>query len=408
MAKRTASSRFTVRLGVCICALALTLVVAACGSDSDSSTSGTEGTTSGSTGGSDGNLVAEAEAVSTAATEELMYATVEEPTKPGDVIAYGKWRGPESAPAHEGGKNVQIIVCTKTSPACVEAAEGASDAAKALGWKAEIIDGVGTPQGFAGAFNTAFSRNPDAIVTVAVPTAVVGNSLAEAKEKGILTIATGDQKPASGAGYDAYVPFPMPAMSAVIGWSMIGETDGSANVIALNDPGFPVLVQSLETMEAVLDQCSGCSVSQVNQQITEAINPAKVNANLGGALAKNPDANYLYTPYSIPLAAVIQAVQSAGKSDSVKIVAKDGDGPELKAVAEGTVAFTAGSSVKWAGWASVDQVIRGLAGEEYLGPTETGLGIGAFTKANVPASGSIEDWPELVDYQKEYERVWAD
>lgn len=406
MFKASAGSHLARRLCAGICVLALAMFVAACGED-DSSTTAAGDTTAASTGGSDG-LVGEANAVADAATEELMYATVESPASPSEVVPYGKWRGPESAPAHEQGKNVQVIVCTKTSPACVEAAEGVTDAAGALGWKAEVIDGEGTPQGFSSAFNTAFSRKPDAIVTVAVPSAVVGQSLSEARERGIITIATGDKEPASGTKYDAYVPFPMPAMSAVIGWSMIGETDGAANVVAINDPGFPVLVESLEAMEAVLAQCDGCSVTQVNQQITEAVNPSKVNANVGGALASNPDANYLYTPYSVPLAALIQTVQSAGKADTVKIVAKDGDGPELKAVAEGTVAFTAGSSVKWAGWASVDQVLRGLAGEKYLGPTETGLGIGAFTKENVPASGSIEDWPQLIDYEKEYERVWAD
>lgn len=414
MAEPTRGSRVGVRLGIGVMMLIAALALAACGGGGSSSTAtttesgGAEETVSAEeAGGSEGNLTAEAKEVVEKATQELMYSTVEVPNEPSQVVPYGKWRGPESAPAHEAGKNIQVIVCTKTSPACMEAAEGITEAAKVIGWKAEVIDGEGTPQGFAAAFNTAFSRNPDAIITLAVPSATVGKSLSEAKEKGILTVIAGDKEPESGPRYDAYVPFPMPAMTAVLGWSMINETEGNANVIAINDPGYPVLIQSLESLEGVLSACEGCSVSKVNQQITEAVNPSKVNANITGALANDPEANYIYTPYSLPLAALIQTVQSAGKSDSVKIVAKDGDGAELKAVGEGTLAMSVGSSTKWAGWASIDQVMRGLAGEKYLGPTETGLGIAAFDKENVPASGSIEDWPAMIPYAKEYERIWG-
>lgn len=383
-------------------ALFVSLALAACGGDDDNDDS-----SAGGGGGDDSALISEATKVSDQSQESLMYSKVNFPTKPSEVEPYGEWRGPDSAPKHEAGKNVQVIVCSKASPACLDAGNGAVAAGKELGWTVEIIDGAGTPQGFAQAFNTAFQRGADAIITVAVPTAAVADSLADAKQRGVLTVATGDAEPKSGTKYDAYVPFPMPAMSAVVGWAVIADSEGEANVIVVNDPGFPVLTESAEALEGVLSECSGCSSSKVEWQITDAADPTKATKIIQGALSSNPDANYLYVPYSIPQAAVIQAVQAAGKGDQVKIVTKDGDPPQFEALADGSIALTVGSSVVWAGWASIDQVIRGFAGDPFLGPTETGLGIAQFTAENVPPGGSIENWPEMIDYAAQYRRIWG-
>ncbi len=159
-------------------------------------------------------------------------------------------------------------------------------------------------------------------------------------------------------------------------------------------------------MKDVLEGCEGCSVSMLEQPYTDAIDPTKVNALVRGALSQTPDADYLYCPYSAPLAAMTQAVQSAGKSGQVQIVSRDADPIELAAIAEGKLAYAVGSSVSWAGWAAVDEVVRGLAGAPYLEGTETGLAIAKFDKSNVPPSGQMDDWSKMIDFRAEYERIW--
>ena len=391
------------RLAFTVGAVVAALALGACGDDDDSSDSGSSGTTAASDSSS--SAVADAKKVFDLANGKLVYSKAEEPSGASDIEAYGDWRGPTSAPAHEAGKNVQIIVCTKAAVACVAAAEGAKEAAEQLGWKAEIIDGKGTPQGFASAFSTAEQRNADAIVTMAVPTAAVGNLLEKAKKAGIITIAVGDKEPASGTKYDAYVPFPMPTMNTVLAYADINNTGGKSNTIVFEDPGFPVLTQSAAQYRKILDTCSDCKATAQKMQITDAADPTKASTIIQSSLSKDPNATGIALPYAIPLPAAIQAVESTGKDD-IAIMAKDADEVGLKAVADGSSLYNAGSSVVWAGWAGMDQIVRGLGKAEYLGPTETGIGVTLFTKENAPKDGNIENFSGLIDYKAEYEKIW--
>jgi ribose transport system substrate-binding protein len=394
-------------MAITVGAVAASLAFSACGSSSDDSSSsgGTGASTAADTsaGGGD-SATADAQKVLEMANGKPVYSSKEEPAGPADIEPYGDWRGPKDAPAHEAGKNVQIIVCTKASPACMQGATGAQEAAQALGWKAEILDGKGTPQGFAAAFDTAMQRKANAIVTMAVPTAAVGDKLTQAKSAGIITVAVGDKEPDSGTKYDAYVPFPMPLMNTVLAYADIADTGGKANTIVVQDPGFPVLVQSAEQYENIMKTCSGCKTESEKMQITDAADPTKAAALITAALSKNPDATTLDLPYSISLPAAVQAVASSGKK--ITVLAKDADEVGLKAVADGQSKYNAGGSTTWAGWAGVDQIVRGLAKAPYLGPTETGLAVILFSKDNVPADGNIEGFSGLPDYKSKYKEIW--
>jgi ABC-type sugar transport system substrate-binding protein len=140
-------------------------------------------------------------------------------------------------------------------------------------------------------------------------------------------------------------------------------------------------------------------------QITDAVDPTKAATITRSAITKNPDATTLVLPYAIPLPAVVQAVESEGKD--VSILAKDADPVGLKAVADGSSLYNAGSSVVWAGWAAVDQALRGVAKDKYLGPTETGIGVVLFSKENAPKDGDIEGFEGLVDYKAKYQEIWG-
>lgn len=239
---------------------------------------------------------------------------------------------------------------------------------------------------------------------VAVPTVAVGDSLVKAKQAGIKTVAIGDTEPTSGVRADAYVPFPMPLMSAVLAFHDIATTNAEAKTILMEDRGFPVLIQSADAYKKVLSTCSTCESWSRSWQLTDALDPTKINSIIGGALSSHPDATALNLPYSEGLPAVVQAVQSAGKE--LAIYVKDGDTVGLKGIADGGVTANAGGSTTWAGWAATDQVVRGLAKAPYLEPTETGLGVALFTKGNVPPDGDIDQWSGLIDYQAEYSKIW--
>jgi ABC-type sugar transport system substrate-binding protein len=165
-------------------------------------------------------------------------------------------------------------------------------------------------------------------------------------------------------------------------------------------------VESNKQYTRVMADCSGCKVTQVEWLITDALDPVKTDAIIGAALAANPDANYLVLPYSIGLPSVVDAVRKAGKTDKVKIVAKDGDSVGLSAIASGGSSMNAGVSLQWVAYAGVDQIIRGLAKEPYLKAEELGLGVHLFTKADSPADGNA-DYTKFLDYVSEYKKLWG-
>lgn len=375
----------------------------ACGSDDSSDADSGGGGTVQST-----ELIAGAQELFEISKQGLTYSSTDTPSTPQEIEAYGDWRGPTEAPDIKQGANVQVIVCTKQAVACMEGAQGVEEAGKALGWKVETIDGGGTPEGFAKAFDTAFSRNPDAIATIAVPALAVGQKIEEAEKRGIIIAATGDVPPTGGeTPYHSYVSFRMTFMMSLVGFAEIARTEGKADTIVVTDSGTPSLIEAMGQYKKVLGTCDECKTTDVSWTIADASNPTKVASIIGGAISKNPDATSIAVPYAIGLPAVIQAIESAGKADQIKVLTKDADKVGLQAVKDGQVLFNAGASAIWAGWAVADQVIRGLADEPYLGEDETGLGLMFFTEENVPADALIDSAEGMIDYAAKYRSAWG-
>jgi ribose transport system substrate-binding protein len=392
-----------------VAAAAVVLTAAGAATASAAHRPASAGTTAGTTAGSEapaGDILADAKRISDLAKAGLVWAATDSDVAAADIVAQTSWLGPTETPAPPKDVNLQIIICAPGT-ACETAANYAVEAAKALGWTAEIVPGAGTPESFAQAFDTALSKKPNVIMSMAIPDVLVGASLQKARDAGVVTVSVADVPAASSAdAYDAYVSYRMPLMHQVNAYNMIAESNGAANVLIVNDSAFPNLVESNNQMKKVLDQCTGCTSTMVDWQITDALDPVKADGVITSALQSNPDANYLVVPYSIGMSSVIEAVRKAGKADSVKIVSKDGDQIGLQAVASGGSAFNAGVSLEWVAYAGVDQAIRGVAKAPYLGPEALGLGVHLFTKDNTPADG-MADYTPYLDFKAQYLKLWG-
>ena len=405
------SSRLRSRAAVAL-TVGLALVAAACSSSTSSSVAssapGVATTAAGGTTATGGDaILTEAKRISDLAVKGLVFAPTDSDVKSSDIVAQTGWLGPTSTPKPTKDVNLQVIICAPGT-ACETAANFAVDAAKKLGWTAEVVPGAGTPESFTQAFDTALAKKPTVIMTMAIPDVLVGASLAKAKAQGVITISVADVPSASSSSdaYDAYVSYRMPLMHQVNAYHIIDETAGKANVIIINDSAFPNLVESNKQFQKVLSQCTGCKVKQVDWQITDALDPVKADSAITAALQANPGATHLVLPYSIGLSSVVEAVRKAGKADSVRIVTKDGDEIGLGAVASGGVAADAGVSLEWVAYAGVDDAIRGVAKAPFLAPEALGLGVHLFVKSNTPADGKA-DYSKLIDYKAKYLSLWG-
>jgi len=388
-------------IAVLATALAAAGALGACSSGASGS-SGTA-TASGSTQ-ADSQIVSQAHDVMRIATGKLVFSAKNDPTSASDFVPYGAWRGPTSAPAHQPGEKIEIIVCSTQSPACVSIGNAMKQAAGVLGWNAEIINADGTPQGFTNAFLTAINRSPAAIVTAAIPAAAVGAQLAEAKQKGILTVTGADEASASGPNYDDTISANLEQMNSLLAFADIADTNGKANVVIVQDPTFPILVKAAHTYQRIIGLCSSCKSHLETVTIATASDPTKTSASITGFLSQHPDATSLAMDYSVGLSSVVQAVESASKK--VQLDVKDGDNVGLAAVRNGQVTYNAGTSLDEMAWAEMDQVVRGLAKQPFLTQAQVGLGVVLLNKATTPANDDIDTWPGLPDYKAQYTKIW--
>jgi hypothetical protein len=196
-------------------------------------------------------------------------------------------------------------------------------------------------------------------------------------------------------------------MESMLAYYEIAATNGKANTIVATDTSFGSLKEAMTGYTKVMAQCKTCVVKKIDWSLADAFNPTSLTAIINGALASDPKANAISLPYSISESVIVSALAAAGKTSSVKLFAKDADAAGLTAVLQGSSAANAGASAKWAGWAAVDQIIRGMASAKYLTTAQQGIGVAFFSKSNTPKSADINDYPPVPNYPSFYKKAWG-
>ena len=325
----------------------------------------------------------------------------------GDWSSTPGWIGPPNAVKAPKHKKIYAIACASVAPFCDDITKGVVEAAKKLGWDATYIDGKGTPQGFAAAFQTAISGKPDAIVTMALPESVVGTYLAQARAKGIKLIGISSvpekSTPAKNK-YDAYVSARESPNAQLEAWWVIADSGGKARVAYIWDPAYPFLTEALDAAKKVFARCSGCKLLEVvNRQLSTAADPVAYQALAQSLIQRHPDVQYIIMPYGLGTRSSIEAVKASGKK--IKVVNKNSDPVNIGLVHQGLLAQENGTSPTWAGWAGVDQTIRVLTGAKPLADWQENLPIHIYVKSNAPASGTY-NW-DKTNFKAHYLKLWG-
>ena len=326
-----------------------------------------------------------------------------------DFAPMTEWAGPKTSVKAPDHKKVVAIACATVAPFCANVAQGAVEAAKALGWDATYIDGKGSVQGFVQAFETAINQKPDAIVTMAIPESIVATYIAKAHAAGIKVVgasAVPEKVSVTDGRYDAYVSVREDSNALFQAWFAIADSGGHAQVTWMWDPGYPFLVAELEREKAIVaNDCSGCKVGEVGlRELEAAANPVRMQQLGTGLLSRNPASDYVLTAYGLNAHSISIAAQSAGRK--VKVVSKNNDPSNVAFVSQGQLYAEMGASANWGGWATMDQTVRLLAGAAPLDAMEGNQPEHVFVKENAPADGEL-DWTKLYDYKSKYLQLWG-
>src|ERR1700678_2818121 len=297
--------------------VAVLLVFAAACSSSGPSTNGAGSTAasgiSGSTAARDSGFAAAARQALQDATQGLVFSPTDNPSGPGGLQPYGSWRGPTLAPAHEKNALVEIIPCTMQAPACATTAESTAAAAKALGWRSNIISsGAVTPEQAAQAFNVALSLKPQPIIACPVDAPLAPQQITAAEKAGIVTVeAAADPEPSEAASYDAYVSYRQPLESTLDAYAAIADSNGTANAVAVDVTDIPVLSSAYDQFKSVMAQCAGCRVDTISITESELGESTTIQQLMSAALAADPTADYVQLPSTEMLPPTAAAISQA-------------------------------------------------------------------------------------------------
>ena len=218
-------------------------------------------------------------------------------------------------------------------------------------------------------------------------------------------MSTCDPTPTGGKGqFDAAADFANGLSAELLGWGIVGDSDGKANVVAITDESFPAVVRKIGNLVDVVEGCSTCKVKTVTWQIADAVNSAKAANILTGIINANPDMDTLVLPYSVGMPSAVQAVDSSGRD--IKIYADDLDAVNRQTLKTGALAMVSSVDPQLAMYQAIDQVIRGLNDEPYVKAADLPYVAHLYTKESVPDTG-VGAFSTLFDYGTVYEKLWG-
>lgn len=388
--------------------------IAACSSSAKSGTSSPPSTTGSATVGSgaSGNLISQSEQLLSTAQTSPVYAQLFAPDTsdisnavPTDFQAVKEWVGPTAKVVPPRNKRVVLVGIAGT------ACQTAIDLTKKiidglhLGWTATTIEASGSSQSFVTSMNSALAENPQMILGYCVPDIAVQQQLAEANSRHIITIAAAGSAGGS-EHFDGYMTSNAKMVFALMAFTVIGDSHGTAHALVIHDSTFASLDQGSTQFEAILRKCSGCKTYPVQWTVTEGSNPVQAQQIISAALSSHPDANYVVLPYdTVGLPSVVAAVRGA-TTRGIKIVVKDASPAALNLVSSGQVAYDPGVDLTWTCYAIVDQLIRAAAGATLITEDHQGVPIELFGPNNVP-NGDLVDLSSQVDYKAIYAQLWS-
>lgn len=320
-----------------------------------------------------------------------------------------------SRPAAKG-KRVIFISSGQNSISTAVPLAGQMEAAKALGWQTQLLDGQSNPALWPGLVRQAIAAKPDAISLQAIDCPLVAKPLEEARKAGI-KISAGysfdcdDPKFKGAAHFDA-VPFYASANGDVgeftrrygelQGDAAIAKLGDKANVLQLNDEEFRILDYTKEGFQRAIEKGGG-KITYSTFLVSE-LGP-KLEAKVSGELLKNPDVNVVKSPYTgATLLGIQSGIQKAGRAGKVYVIGGEGFAPELDLLRAGSIDVVNITPPAWVGWATIDSLNSAFNGTK---PVDSGIGWTLVDKDHglpAKAGASFDDFP---DFRSAYKKAWG-
>lgn len=366
-----------------IVGIAMLALLAGCGSSSNDSSSDA------SASGDGGAAIENAKAAA---------AKAEEPKSAADS------KMPDASPPAKQGVKLAAVTCGVAVEGCRIASEAHIEAAKAMGWDTELIDGKGTPKGWNDGIVAALQTNPDVLALGAILPSAVGDALAQAEKDGVTVICSvcgvteGDQSVQVATGDDFNAP-----LGDAVGNYILAQGGEDVNALMLIYPEFAVSKLRHDAAKKVLDTCESCTSETLEVKISEW--GTTLPERLQGVLQQNPDINWIFSPGDATALDSINAITAIGKDQDIKIAGGNGEEQSFQAVRDGGPYVAIGAvPYQLAGWQAVDGANRILNGDD---PVPAASPVRLVTQSNIDEIPVGEYYGADFDFRAEYEKLWG-
>ncbi|WP_214404294.1 sugar ABC transporter substrate-binding protein [Pseudonocardia lacus] len=293
---------------------------------------------------------------------------------------------------------------------------GQMEAAQALGWETQLLDGQSNPSLWPGLVRQAIAAQPDAISLQAIDCPLVSQPLEEARAAGI-KIAAGysfdcdDPKFGGQPLFDA-VPFFASAngdpgeftrlYGQLQGETAIAKFGAETNVLQFNDEEFRILDYTNEGFQRAI-KAGGGTINYSTFLVSE-LGP-NLEAKVAGELLKHPEVNVVKSPYTgATLLGIASGIQKAGRQGKVFVIGGEGFAPELDLMRQGAVDVVNITPPAWIGWATIDALNSVFIGQE---PVDCGIGWTLVDAEHGLPSEVGAAYEKSPDFRSVYKKAWG-
>jgi ribose transport system substrate-binding protein len=351
--------------------IAGSLVAAACGGD-DSTSSTTAPTTGETTAPTTGETTAPTTGETTAPTtgETTAPTTGDDPLAAARAVV-DRYLDPnqpigitEPLTGVPEKKTFAWLECELES--CPYITVGVKAATEALGWDMLTISIESANP--APGFQAAIDGGADFIASSGEAPALYEDQAQAAADAGIKILSCFDTTPPDGpnsniwtqCGDTSFVEKTGPLMAD---WAIV-DSEGTANVLIVSIPDFPVLKAETDAYIAELQaNCPDCQYTELNITIPQLVG-GEVPAAVASQLQANSDLNYAFFSFgSLPFG-VTETLKNAGLLEGVTVYGQDFSAFGLQEIVDGTMGAWSADPKAYAGWLMVDAAARLSLGME--------------------------------------------
>ena len=317
------------------------------------------------------------------------------------------WNGPTLGPQAVAGKTVVYVAQSMTNPGVAGVANGLKEAAAAIGWELNVIDGMGSPAGIQSAFSQALATKPDGIVIGGFDPKTTAAQVAEANASKIPLVAwqaLSTPGPSTEPLLFTNVTTKVEDVAKISADYVIAESNGNAGVVVFTDSSIPFAEGKSQMIKKELESCSGIKVLDYSN-VPLAVVSSRMPKEVSSLLSKFGD----YWKYSVAIndtyfenaAASLRAGGVQPGQAPFNVGAGDGDSSALQRIKAGQYqTATVPSPLKSEGWQLIDELNRAINGQAPSGYVPQ---IHLSTKENTT---NADAW-DPVGYQDAYRKIWG-